>query len=392
MPVANPLSIGIVTPTVSRAGGGIFPIVLAHARELVEQGHAVTVYGLDDDPARLDRHDWTGISAQLYDAGRFGHAPRLAQDIMASNHDLLHQHGVWMYLSIAVSKWRARTGKPVVISTQGMLEPWALSNSAWKKALAGVLYERRNVRLASAIHCSQAELAGVRAYAPQATVAVLPNGTQLPEEVEIAKLPREGKRSLLFFGRLHPKKGVAELIRAWAILREDNAAAFSEWQLQIVGWDDGGHEAEYKALALDLGLGEGDIAFPGPQFGQDKARLLSKVDAFILPSYSEGFPMAVLEAWSYKLPVFMTRECNITQGFAARAAIEISNEPRELAATLGAQLSSTAELTQIGLNGRRLVEEVYSWPRVVSDLAHAYRWLVNGGTPPDCIDIAGNPA
>ena len=386
----HPLSIGIVTPTVSRAGGGIFPIVLAHARELVAQGHTVMVYGLDDDPAKLDRHEWHGVPMRLYEPGPLGHAPQLTKDLLASDHDLLHQHGLWMYLSIAVSKWRARTGRPVVISTQGMLEPWALSNSAWKKALAGWLYEKRNVQRASAIHCSQAEMAGVRAYARRSTVAVIPNGTVLPDSIE--RSPDGGKKNLLFFGRLHPKKGVAELIEAWAMLKERSEATSSQWKLVVAGWDDGGHEARYKALARASGLDEDDILFPGPQFGEDKTRLLSGSDAFILPSYSEGFPMAVLEAWSYRLPVFMTRECNITDGFAAGAAIEIGNDPPELATTLATHLCDDTDLPQVGLSGRRLVEKVYSWPGVVSELADVYRWLVEGGARPACVDIGGTPA
>jgi hypothetical protein len=152
------LSIGIVTPTVSRAGGGIFPIVLAHAIELTRTGHEVTVYGLDDDPEKLDRDQWDGVKLKLYNPGPFGFSRALSLGLRRSTHDLLHQHALWSYLSIAVSRWRVKTGKPVVISSQGMLEPWALSNSAWKKRVAGVLFERRNVRGASAIHCSDAEV------------------------------------------------------------------------------------------------------------------------------------------------------------------------------------------------------------------------------------------
>ncbi len=386
--MATTYSIGIVTPTVSRAGGGIFPIVLAHARELHALGHRVTVHGLDDDPDGLDRAEWDDLRLKLYQPGPFGYAKALSQDLMAGDYQLLHQHALWLYPSIAVSRWRARTGSPVVISTQGMLEPWALSNSAWKKRLAAILYEGRSVRSASAIHCSQAEVRGVRAFAPRSTIAVIPNGTDLPSLDGGGHASTATRKTLLFFGRLHPKKGVAELIEAWALLKARDPGVAARWRLVVAGWDDGGHEAQYRAAARELGLDAAEIAFPGPHFGAEKDELLKSADAFILPSYSEGFPMAVLEAWSYALPVFMTRECNIHEGFAAGAAVQIDNVPAALADTLLARLSDDGDLPAMGQAGRRLVESTFSWPAVAADLAKTYRWLIDGGEPPECVDLA----
>lgn len=386
------LSIGIVTPTISRAGGGIFPIVLSHARELDRSGHEVTVYGLNDDPNQLDRDQWDGVSLKVYEPGPFGYSSALAADLVASNHEIIHQHALWMYLSIAVSRWRAHTGRPVVISTQGMLEPWALSNSAWKKYIAGALYERRNVHGASAIHCSAAEVAGVRAYAPDSVVAVIPNGTELPDLSQTVALPKDlfpsSRRMLLFFGRLHPKKGVSELLQAWALLKRRYPQVASGWRVVIAGWDDGGHEESFQLLARELGLKSDEVLFTGPRFGEDKDALLRGADAFVLPSYSEGFPIAVLEAWSYGLPVFMTRECNITEGFTANAAVEINNLPEALADTLASALPGSY-LEAIGAAGLNLVKRDYSWPRVASELISVYQWLAGRGCQPDCVDQGG---
>lgn len=383
-------SIGIVTPTVSRAGGGIFPIVLAHARHLHGLGHPVIVYGLDDDPEGLDRAAWSGLTLRLYRAGPFGFSPSMYSDVVKSDHHILHLHGLWMFLSIVVSAWRVRTGRPVVLSTQGMLEPWARLNSAWKKRLAGELFEKRNVGSVSVIHCSRAELAGVREYVSDSKVAVIPNGTELPELPVKRSAPREpcltDKRNLLFFGRLHPKKGVAELIEAWALLKKNDLKVFSDWKLIVAGWDDGGHASRYISMANDLGLSVDEIEFPGPKFGEAKAHLLGDADAFILPSYSEGFPMAVLEAWSYALPVFMTPECNIPEGFSENAAVRISNSPHEISAVLRDLLPSP-DLADVGLAGRRLVEEKFSWPSVVSELSEVYEYLVGKAELPNCLDL-----
>lgn len=380
------LSIGIVTPTVSRAGGGIFPIVVAHARELSAQGHRVTVHGIDCDPEGLDLPAWDGLDLKLHRPGPFAYAPNLLPELLAARHDIVHQHGLWLYLSVVVSRWRDRTGKPTVISSQGMLEPWALLNTAWKKRLAGFLFEKRNVGRSGAIHCSAAEVTGVAGYAPGVPIAVLPNGVELldlPADPH-PKTKAKARRTLLFFGRLHPKKGIAELLKAFALLKGINADLAARWRLLIAGWDDGGHEAHFKALSHDLGLSGEEVSFPGPHFGNEKTALLFGADVFVLPSFSEGFPMAVLEAWAHALPVLMTKQCNIPEGFGAKAAVEISNDPELLARQLSEALIRS-DLHLLGAAGRRLVEKNYAWSTVAKELSAVYGWLVGAGERPPCV-------
>jgi poly(glycerol-phosphate) alpha-glucosyltransferase len=160
----------------------------------------------------------------------------------------------------------------------------------------------------------------------------------------------EGKKTLLFLGRIHPKKGLVGLIRAWAEIQNPKSGINNskDWQLVIAGWDQGGHEEELKSLCGELGLrvfsrldaGDlklnsyklktpppeaeaTDVVFWGPAFGPEKEALLRSASAFVLTSFSEGLPMSVLEAWSYGLPVLMNPECNLQEGFACGAALEI---------------------------------------------------------------------
>jgi poly(glycerol-phosphate) alpha-glucosyltransferase len=384
----QPLYIGIVTPTISRAGGGIFPVVLAHARELTRLGHRVTVYGLNDDPHGLDRNLWSEVNLKVYRKWPFGFSPLLASDLRRGAHDLLHQHGLWLYISVAVNRWRKLTGKPVIISAHGMLEPWALANSSWKKWIAGLIFERQNVGGASTIQCSGSEVQGVRSYMARSVVAMLPNGTELVDLHQDLDPPNfmlsAERRTLLFLGRLHPKKGIEELIRAWGIIKELYPSVSDKWQLVIAGWDDGHHVHSWELLASSLGLKREELIFSGPCFGAEKIEILSYADAFILPSYSEGLPIAVLEAWSFALPVFMTRECNIPDGFEAGAAIEITNRPEALARILAERLPGV-DLPEIGKSGRNLVEQRFAWPKIVNDLSLVYQWIVYGFGKPSFV-------
>ena len=104
------------------------------------------------------------------------------------------------------------------------------------------------------------------------------------------------------------------LLRAW------KAAGPTSWCLVIAGWEQNHYERTLRELAGELGLcgsstpdqgaGNGSVYFIGPQFGKKKAGWLRRCDAFVLPSLSEGLPMAVLEAWSFGKPVLLTDGCN----------------------------------------------------------------------------------
>lgn len=385
----HPLSVAIVTPTLSRSGGGIFPIVRAHARVLAQTGRvSPVVYGLWDAAADEDARTLAPVEPTIYRPSipSFGYAPKMGDDIARANHDVLHQHALWMYPSVAGLRWRRRTGKPTVVSVQGMLEPWALRNSALKKRIAAALFERANLREAACIHCSQAEVAGVRAFGLSNPIAVLPNGVDLPAPSAPPPRPawmHEGEKTLLFLGRLHPKKGIDELLQALSLIRSSAPAVFASWRVAIAGWDDGGHEAAMRARVRELSLDD-RVTFTGPLFGEDKVAAFRHSQAFVLPSHSEGLPMAVLEAWSWSLPVLMTRECNLPEGFADGAAIEITTDPGAMAAVLAESLASP-DLSRIGAKGRDLAAVRFSWKAIVEQLALTYEWLTGRGPRPSCI-------
>ena len=196
-------------------------------------------------------------------------------------------------------------------------------------------------------------------------------------------MERDSERKIiLFVGRIHPKKGISSLIEAWA--RVPGMVA-DGWRLTIAGWDDGGHERALRARVDALGLGV-SVAFLGSMSGAGKDELFRKASAFILPSFSEGLPMSVLEAWSYGLPVLMTDECHLTSGFAEGAARRI--EPTVASIVEGledfAARANRGGLDSMGKRGRALVERRYSWAHIGADMADVYEWLL-GGIKPACV-------
>jgi poly(glycerol-phosphate) alpha-glucosyltransferase len=143
---------------------------------------------------------------------------------------------------------------------------------------------------------------------------------------------------------------------------------------------------EHKAEATSAFSLQSSVFFLGPAFGQEKEDLLRSADAFILPSFSEGLPMSVLEAWSYRLPVVMTPECNLPEGFAADAAIRIETSVESIAEGLGTLFSmNDADLMTMGAKGRGLVEERFTWKSVASQMREVYDWMLGGGVAPSSV-------
>ncbi|WP_245937211.1 glycosyltransferase [Thioalbus denitrificans] len=198
------------------------------------------------------------------------------------------------------------------------------------------------------------------------------------------KIPLQS-RVLLFLGRIHPKKGLANLLHAWA--QELRASHGRSWHLVVAGWDQNGNQAELEGLVEGLGIGS-TVHFVGPQFEKQKLASLLRADAFVLPSFSEGLPMAVLEAWAHRLPVLMTSQCNLPEGFAADAAVPMEPNVESIRQGLGTLFEmSSDELAEMGSRGCALVEDRFTWPAVAAQMCSVYAWVLGQGPRPDCVRL-----
>ena len=352
------------------------------------------------DPVAFSAHDafskrdlsqWGHVPVRLHNVlgpRSFGLQHRVLSSLSEHGIDLVHQHGLWMFPSVASLVWSFRN-RPKVISPHGMLDGWALRNSAFKKQMALALFERRNLSGARCIHAlCAAERDAIRSLGLKLPIAVIPNGVDLSEHKKpvqppdwINRIPKGGK-ILLYLGRIHPKKGLEGLIEAMRLMRCKQG---SVWHLVIAGWDQGGTQQRLSKQSVQLGLSQ-RVHFVGPQFASEKRASFRHADAFILPSLSEGLPMAALEAWSFSLPLLMTDSCNLPEGFSCGAAVRITNSPVNMARSLDEFVEmSEADRRVIGRAGRRLVEEKFAWDIVARQMAEIYMWSAAGGQMPDTI-------
>ena len=434
-----------LTSWLSGAGGGIPPVIRALAAEYRQRQMDYVVAGLADPTGALPAFpaDWPVVAGRIAGPAAFGYSPELARQMRerVQKDSVIHVHGLWMYPGWLARKLCEETGAVRIVSPHGMLEPWALQNSRWKKRLAAWAFENQNLRTASCLHALCAtEAENFRHYGLKNPIAIIPNGIDLPEsreqKVESRNPPWQGhiepgRKVLLFLSRIHPKKGLVNLLRAWSSILHSQPSILDSWCLAVAGWDQGGHEAELKRLASELGIQWSDtrehrtsniehpisnrkaesreqeakirnqksnfsvsefqlsafsLLFLGPQFGEDKVACYRNCDAFILPSFSEGLPMVILEAWAHGKPVLMTPECNLPEGFAANAAIRIEPSTGSIAEGLEELFRlSSSDLSSLGSNGRKLVRERFTWDIVGSQLRNVSAWLVGGGARPECV-------
>ncbi len=305
---------------------------------------------------------------------------RQASELVAGS-DVVHGHGLYVGTNLILGRQARRQHRLLVYHPHGMLEPFILNRSRWKKRLAHWLFEDTNFSYAGLWRAlTVQEAAQIRACGVRAPIVVVPNGLD-PEDypppadptapVETPLVPRLTKdcRRALFLGRIHPKKGLDLLLPAWAKL----GAGTRDWQLVVAGPDENGYLNDVRQIARDLQI-QDRVVFTGLLTGRTKTALLHSADLFVLSSYSEGFPMSLLEALVCRVPVLATRQCNFPEATSAGAGWECEAAPESLTAALGVALdASESERAERGRRGRHLIETRYGWVSLSSALVEACR-------------------
>lgn len=384
-----------LTSWLSRQGGGIPPVIWSLAGQLQATGIPSTVAGLHDQWVAEDCAPFQVpyVTGAIQGPPALGYSPALAAQVsaLATPGRVVHSHGLWMWPGALARQAARRAGCPLLVSPHGMLEPWALNHSRWKKRLAGFLFEHHNLRAAHCLHAlCPAEAENFRRYGLKNPIAIIPNGIDradpaTPESQsarhQLGRFVRPGQKVLLFLSRLHPKKGLDNLLAAWRTL----ADAFPDWVVLIAGAGAPAYEDHLKTRVQTYDL-TGRVHFLGAVHGAEKNQVFVAADAFVLPSFSEGFSMAILEAAAAGLPVVLTPECNFPELAAAGGAIEIAPDVSSVTTGLRRVLALTAaQREEMGRRAQTLVQADYTWPAVAGKMVEVYHWLLTGGPRPACV-------
>jgi glycosyltransferase involved in cell wall biosynthesis len=323
-------------------------------------GSAVTTPLL---PARSSVRPLSGTEAEALD--NFGEV------------DVLHDNGIWLPHNHRLAVLAANRGIARIVSTRGMLEPWATNHKRWKKILAWSAYQRRDLKRARYHHATaDTEARNLQRLRLRVPVCVIPNGVEVPEICQnvaralYSKDDRDGRKTALFLGRIHPKKGLPMLIEAWRRVRPDG------WVLQIAGPDEGGHRVQVENAVFTAGLSEA-VSFVGPIEGEKKESAFSNADLFVLPTHSENFGLVVAEALAHGLPVLTTTGAPWSMLSERGCGWWVDPTIDGIAAGLRRAASCDSNTLQtMGAKGREWALAEFGWDRVAKEFMTKYEELL----------------
>lgn len=370
-----------VVPSISRESSGLSYSVVSLCRSLTEANVATTLVVLDDctghsNPGFVRSFPVSAFPARL---GRSSGMRRwLNKSVTRGDIDILHNHSLWMMPNVYAGHAVKGTDVPLLVSPRGTMSQRAMSSGSSVKRLFWPLVQRPALQAVNCFHATAvSEYLDIRRMGFRQPVAIIPNGVGIPAGT---KARRGEMRTLLYLGRIHPIKGLDNLLPAWKAVQQ----CFPEWQLRIVGPDNRGYMEEVRHLAAKLQLKR--VEFVGPLTGDQKIQAYFDADLFVLPSYSENFGMTVAESLAAGTPAIVTKGAPWS-GLDDRNSgrwIEIGIDP--LVACLQQMLPmSRAELDAMGLNGRNWMIEEYSWADIAPRMRQTYEWIAGEGSKPDFV-------
>ena len=329
--------------------------------------------------------------------------------------DIVHIHGLWDLRLHDVAVKCREANVPYVIAPRGMLEPWSLQQKWLKKRIARCLYQDRDLVFAAALHATaESEAEQLRKLGFENPIIVSPNGVNVPNN--FSHVERVEKRRVLFVSRMHPKKGVLELVEAWGEIFGEKVKVKGEgggegklrgegeegWMCELVYTVNGDFEREYEAKVkkriLELGMSYQDtdgtihsstspLPSPAPNFiftgalnDDEKWKAYARADLFVLPTYSENFGIVIAEALWAGMPVITTKSTpwKELEDRSCGWWIDIGVDSLTKAFEEGISLSD-AERREMGLRGRKLIAGKYTWDAVVKAMVEGYGEVLNGG-------------
>ena len=365
-----------ILPSLSEEASGPSYCVVRLCESLVAEHQQMTLATLDSAPLSTAPSFLKTFPLGLGPA-RLGRSPSmyrwLSECCKAGDVEILHNHGMWQMNAIYPAWAASRGDVQLVCSPHGALSEWAMQHGSKVKKVFWPMLQRRALQQATCLHATaDSEYRETRNLGFHQPVAIIPNGIDVPALPE--RLAND-ERTLLFLGRIHPKKGLDILLPAWGAIQK----SFPNWRLVIAGKHDGDHATsgyldEIKAQARHLGLKR--IEFPGPVYGEAKLQAYRNADLFVLPTYSENFAMTVAESLSMGTPAIVSKGAPWAGLERDNAGwwIEIGLDPL-IACLKDAMSRSADELAAMGTCGRSWMRREFSWEEIGSQMAVTYGWL-----------------
>lgn len=349
-----------VLPTLDKSYGGPIVVVDKLTIELKKKNNEVDVFPFDSKINFLNRI--------------------LILFTIIPKYDLIHIHCIWNLQNSIVSLIARIYNIPYILTPHGMLDKWSVKQKRLKKYIYFLLIEKTSFKNANYVHFlnSDEEYEANLFYEFKKSI-IIPNGSELYSHNstlsylynDISELKINNKVILLYLGRLHPKKGLDDLLVSFSKVLKVNP----NYHLLVAGGGDKDYVSNLTNLISKFNIAK-DVTFLGPIYGDDKLFLLSSSDIFILPSYQEGDSIAIKEAMSSCLPVIISKACHFSEVETENAGKVIGNEIEQIKnAILFFSDQDTRKI--FGVNGRMLIENKYTWEILVGKYFAMYKNILN---------------
>ena len=381
-----------VIASISERFGGPAQAVLDISKNLADRGHAVDLFATNTNANANHHHDHLQndqyriqLFACEWSPRNFFYAPSFQKELAQTIHDydLVHIHGLWVYPTLVASALCLKERIPYIVRPCGMLDAYCLRHHPIRKMVYSLIFERRNLAGASAIHfTSEEERKRSILFGASTQTVVLPLGIDstaylnLPPKGSFKKCYPNltGKKIVLFLGRLCFKKGLDLLVSSFSEIVKTQR----DCQLVIAGPDEEGYGKKLARLIRHLELEE-MVTFVGFVHGEEKRALLRDSDLFCLPSHQENFAIAAVEAMAAGLPVVVSDQVGLHSDIQASGSGVVTQcRVRDLTSALLLLLMNDEKRIKMGQNARRFALEKYRWDLNISDYINFYDAVVAG--------------
>ena len=281
--------------------------------------------------------------------------------------DVVHLTAVYSFPTIPALLVCKVLGKPVVWSPRGALQRWEGSTRPtlkflWERICRLVLQKRFVLHVTSEDESRESQ----KCF-PGVDIAVIPNAIEIPDN--IIHIPGNGTFRLLYLGRLHPKKGIENLLSACKRLKDHSDLT---WSLTLAGTGDPQYVETLRTNIEELKLGK-QLQMVGAVEGKMKQNLFENSDAVVVPSHTENFGMVVAEAMAHGVPVIASKGTPWRRVEEMGCGMWVDNDPESLAKAI--EQMSQMPLFEMGRRGREWMEKEFSWSDRAQDMMKLYETL-----------------
>ena len=285
--------------------------------------------------------------------------------------DIIHFHEIWTLKIIIIIYLANKLLIKHFFVGHGYLDEWSLKQKLFKKSLFSFFFLKPSIKSSTAFFSStKKEYLDVKKNFKINNTFIIPNGIDL-DQFNKRNLEHKKIKKILFFGRIHEKKGLKILIEA---VKDLPSSYFDNFLFEITGPGSINKIKEIKKLIKSYSL-EKKVLVNLPILRKDKIEYLKKFDIFILPSFEEGDSIALKEALASYMPVIISKQCRLSIVEEYKAGIEIETNKKSLLNAL--MKLQELDLIKMGYNARKLIEEKYDNKICSQKLLNVYEDLCN---------------